>query len=153
MKQEFDIKNRILKNGQPLSPELYTWDAETRTFSTDESGLVIDFLGIDNCTFKTGYNCTFRTSSDCTFTTGGGCTFTTGSDCTFTTGRDCTFRTSSDCTFTTGSSCTFTTSDCCVIIRRDLFDVIVIEKGATIELFPYGQKGYLVNGIVSEKKQ
>jgi uncharacterized cupin superfamily protein len=103
----------ITKNGQQLSSKLYNWDASTRTLSTLESGLVLDFSGIDGVTFDTGHNCTFNTGDNCTFDTGWDCTFDTGWDCTFDTGPDCTFKTGPNCTFKTGDNCTFNTgSDC-----------------------------------------
>ena len=103
----------VTKYGKKLSKKLYTWDEEARTFSTLEDDLVLDFDGINNCTFKTGSDCTFKTGSDCTFKTGSYCTFDTGSYCTFDTGSDCTFKTGSYCTFKTGFNCTFKTgSDC-----------------------------------------
>ena len=108
------IKFSVTKNGKKLSKKLYTWDEETRTFSTLENCLVVDFTGIDNCTFKTNSNCTFKTGSNCTFNTRPNCTFYTGNGCIFDTGADCTFETGSCCTFDTGSSCTFKTGDDCI---------------------------------------
>ena len=75
----------ITKNGKELDKTLYEWDEKTRTFSTLENGLVLDF--------GTGFNCTFDTGFDCTFKTGSGCTFDTSYNCTFDTGFDCTFKT------------------------------------------------------------
>ena len=148
MKMNFSVT----KNGVPLDSNLYTWDEETKTFSSNENNLVLDFTGMDYITFKTGSDCTFRTGSYCTFDTLSHCTFTTRSDCNFDTGHDCTFDTGSRCTFDTLSYCTFTTgSDCnfdtghdctfdteynctfttgsnCVVIRRDIFEVIKLEK-------------------------
>jgi len=63
----------ITKNGKELDKSLYTWDEETRTFSTDENNLVLDFSNIDSCTFKTGHSCTFNTGSNCTFNTNSNC--------------------------------------------------------------------------------
>lgn len=60
----------VTKNGKPLDPSLYTWDEKTKTFSTKESGLVLDFRSLDNCTFYTGNSCTFDTGYGCTFKTG-----------------------------------------------------------------------------------
>ena len=71
----------VTQNGKPLNTSLYTWDEKTRTFSTKENGLVLDFTGIDDCTFDTGYNCTFKTGYNCTFKTGSRCTFKTGDYC------------------------------------------------------------------------
>ncbi len=142
----------ITKNGEPLNKSLYTRDVQTKTLYTNEIWLVLDFSNYDYCTFdtgsgcafKTGSECTFKTGSDCTFDTwsgctfdtGYGCTFKTGSECTFKTGYDCTFKTGSDCTFKTGYDCTFDTGyDCtfktgsdCVVVRRDIFEVIVLKE-------------------------
>jgi hypothetical protein len=108
----------VTKNGVELSSELYNWDEKTKTFSTNENDLVLDFSGINGLTFKTGSYCTFKT--------GPGCTFKTYSYCTFDAGSDCTFKTGSDCTFDTGSNC--------VVIRRDIFEVIKLNKGKQIKL-------------------
>jgi len=103
----------VTKNGKELDSSLYTWDEETKTFSTKESNLVLNFNNLNEVTFNTGLRCIFNTGSYCTFNTGSECTFDTGSDCTFDTGLDCTFNTGSDCTFDTGLDCTFNTeSDC-----------------------------------------
>ena len=158
----------VTKNGKDLDSSLYTWDEETRTFGTKENGLVLDFNGIDDCTFKTGSDCTFKTGYKCTFKTGSGCNFNTGSECTFKTcswctfktGSDCTFKTGSDCTFDTGSYCTFDTdSDCtfdtgykctfktgskCVVVRRDVYNIIELPKNKKIKLNGCGVKGYQI---------
>jgi len=123
------MKFKVTKDGKELSKSLYTWDDATKTLSTNEGGLVLDFSGWDgvtfktgsNCTFKTEYggtfntgpNCTFKTGSSCTFKTWSYCTFNTGSGCTFDTWYDCTFNTGSNCTFDTGSGCTFDTGSGC----------------------------------------
>ena len=67
------MKYSITQNGTPLDKKLYTLDEETKTFSSSENNLVLDFGSESGCTFDTG--------SDCTFDTGFGCTFKTGSDC------------------------------------------------------------------------
>ncbi len=123
------IQKRVLKDGKPLDLDLFLWDENTRTFSSNENRLVLKFNDLDNCTFKTGNDCTFVTGSYCTFNTRAGCTFDTGyncifktaayctfsskTDCTFDTGIRCTFNTDSDCIFRTGLGCTFNTSDNC----------------------------------------
>ena len=103
----------ITKNGKPLDKKLYTFDEETKTFSSNENNLVLDFSDIEGCTFDTGFGCTFKTGFGCTFKTGFDCTFKTSYDCTFDTGSGCTFKTSSGCTFDTASGCTFDTSSGC----------------------------------------
>lgn len=60
----------VTKNGKPLDKSLYTWDEETKTFSSKEDGLVLDFSDCSGVTFETGSNCTFDTRSRCTFKAG-----------------------------------------------------------------------------------
>ena len=107
------MKFSVTQYGKPLSKDKYTWDEETRTFSTNENNLVLDFFGIEEVNFNTGADCTFNTSSYCTFSTGSYCTFNTDSYCTFKTGFRCIFDTGSGCTFDTGSGCTFKTGSRC----------------------------------------
>ncbi|NKQ39509.1 MAG: hypothetical protein HF967_08625, partial [Methanosarcinales archaeon] len=85
-----------------------------------------DFNDIAFVSVKTGSDCTFRTNSDCIFDTGSTCTFDTGSYCTFDTGSNCTFNTGSDC----------------VVVRRDIYEVIELQKNQKIKLNNYGIKGY-----------
>ena len=158
----------VTKNGVALDPNLYSWNEDTKTFSTNEYGLVLDFsdwndvtfktgswciltTGYDCtfktgpcCTFKTGCDCTFKTSSYCTFDTEHDCTFTTYSNCTFKTGNGCTFKVEEDCTFDTGYGCEFTVGDNCVIVRRDIFEIIQPEPGVAIKLNEFEVKGYKV---------
>ena len=141
----------ITKNGKPLDKKLYTIDEKTKTFSSNESGLVLDFSDEYGWVFDTSFDCTFKTGSYCTFKTGFDCTFDTGSGCTFETSFDCTFETSSDCTFDTGSSCIFNTGYKCVVVRRDIYEVIELEEGKKIKLNDYGVKGYKV--LVKKAKE
>jgi len=142
----------VTKNGLHLSPDLYTWDEKTKTFSTNESHLVLDFNNMKDITFKTGSYCVFATNSDCVFETGSDCVFETSSDCVFETGSYCildtgswcTFDTSSDCVFKTGSDCTFKTGPDCVIIRRDVFEIIQLEPNVEIKLNKLGIQGFEV---------
>ena len=133
-----EIQQRVLQNRKPLALSKFEWDEKALVFSSTENYLVLDFTGINHCTFKTGF--------DCTFTTGDGCTFTTEYGCTFKTGSDCTFTTWCDCVFTTGCGCTFTTWSDCVIVRKNLFEVIQPKEGEVIQICPNGIKGHLVNG-------
>jgi len=133
-----EVQERVTQNGKKLALSKFSWDEKTKTFSSSEDNLVIDFkdqnycaftTGSDcafkagsccafktdvNCTFKTDVNCIFKTGANCTFKTGSNCVFNTGSSCTFKTGYNCTFNTDSNCIFNTGSSCTFNTSYGCV---------------------------------------
>ena len=204
-----EVQKRVLQNGKPLELDKFNWCEKTKTFSSIEENLVIDFNGIGNSTFKTGSCCnfytgdnsTFKTGSCCNFYTGHGCTFDTGpccnfytgdnstfktgdnstfdtgyyctfktgdnstfktgSCCNFYTGHGCTFKTGHGCTFKTGYYCTFETGSCCnfytgnnsVVIRRDIYQVIELERGKTTQLYPYEIKGYSINGVCSETMQ
>ena len=117
----------VTQFGKELDKSSYSWNESTRTFSSNENNLVLDFNNIDNVTFKTGYDCTFKTGSNCTFDTGFNCIFKTGSGCTFKTGFNCTFKTGYNC----------------VVVRRDVFEVIVLnEDNNHIKLNGYSIKGY-----------
>ena len=96
---KLEVQQRVLQFGKPLDLDKFSWDENTRIFSSSENNLVLDFADNGNCTFKTG--------SSCTFDTGWGCTFSTSSDCTFKTDACCTFNTDWDCIFDTSSDCTF----------------------------------------------
>jgi hypothetical protein len=39
----------VTKNGKKLDKSLYNWDEKTKTFSTKESGLVLDFSNYNSC--------------------------------------------------------------------------------------------------------
>jgi len=121
------MKYSITKNGKPLDKKLYTIDEKAKMFSTEESGLVLDFSGLGGWSFKTNWNCTFNTGSDCTF------------------------NTDSSCTFDTGSRCTFKTGSRCVVIRRDIYEVIELKADVKIKLNGYIVKGYTV--IEDEKAE
>ena len=136
------IQKRVLKDGKPLDLDLFLWDENTRTFSSNENRLVLKFNDLDNCTFKTGNDCTFVTGSYCTFNTRAGCTFDTGIRCTFNTGSDCTFKTGSNCIFDVYSNCIFNTSSNCVTIRRDIFEVILLKENIETRTCPNKVEGY-----------
>lgn len=161
----------ITRDGKIIDPSLYTWDKHSRTLTTKEAGLTLDFSGIDNIIFNTGSNCifladincifntgnycmfntssycTFNTGHNCMFRTGSGCIFSTGSMCMFDTDSGCIFETNSDCIFRTGSSCTFKTEEKCVIIRRDVDEVIEIPENIRIRLNDYKVKEYTIVSI------
>ena len=144
-----DIQKRITKNGIEINLKDFSWDNKTNIISTNLDGYIFDFNDIDNINFITGSYCTFNTGSNCTFNTEFNCTFNTGSNCTFKTGWNCTFNTEFNCTFNTEYNCTFNTRWNCVVIRRDVHEVIELEKEITFQLAPYKIKGYVSNGIYS----
>src|SRR3990167_8227759 len=125
---------KITQLGKALDKEKYVIDEKSKSFSTTEDNLVLDFSDEYGWIFKTGSDCTFKTGSYCTFDTGYGCTFDTDSNCTFDTGSYCTFKTGSYCTFDTGSNC--------VAVRRDIYEVIEIPEGKKIKINEYGTKGW-----------
>jgi hypothetical protein len=91
-----EVQKRVLQNDKPLALNKFSWHEKTRTFSSDENNLIINFDGIEGCTFYTGFSCTFDTGSRCTFDTDFDCTFKTNSNCTFKTDSHCTFKTNSN---------------------------------------------------------
>jgi len=120
------MKYSITQYGSPLDKSLYTIDEKTKTFSSKENNLVLDFSRDFDWTFNTNHFCTF----------------TTGSNCTFNTGAYCTFDTDYFCTFNTSYSCTFTTKFKCVVVRRDIYEVIELKEGIKTTLNKCGIKGY-----------
>ena len=109
---------KITQLGEALDKEKYIIDKKSKSFSTTEDNLVLDFSDEYGWVFKTGSDCTFDTGSDCTFDTG------------------------SDCTFDTGYGCTFNTGSNCVAVRRDIYEVIEIPEGKKIKINEYGTKGW-----------
>ena len=162
-----EVQHRILKDGKPLGLDLFNWDEATKTLSSKENGLVIDFSDVDgatitagdsctitarsSCTIKAGWNCTITAGWYCTITAGDSCTITAGSYCTIKAGSYCTIKAGSSCTITAGSSCTITAGwYCtitagkeCAIIRRDIFQVIVPLPNEEVKLCPYEVAGYI----------
>lgn len=107
-------KFSVTQNGEQLDSSKYIWNEKEQSFSTEESGLVLDFSDWDGVTFRTGSDCIFITGSGCDFRTKDNCKFTAGDYCLFKTGVDCTFITGWDCTFITGGRCEFRTRGNCV---------------------------------------
>ena len=138
-----EVQQRVLKNGKPLGLNLFTWNRETHTFSSKQSGLVIDFGNFSLCVFETEHHCIFKTGSLCTFDTGPDCVFCTGFHCNFDTGHDCTFD--------TGPLCTFKTGPDCVVVRRDVYEVIELKAGQKIKLNSQGIKGFVILNKKVEK--
>ena len=122
----------VTQNGKPLDKSKYTWDKETRTFTTKEDNLVLDFSKNNSITFNTGSRCIFKTGDDCKFNTLDNCTFTTGSKCEFNTGERCNFNVENYCIFNTKdycrfnarNNCKFNTGDCCTFRAIDNCDFV-----------------------------
>lgn len=111
-----NIQFRVTKFGKKLSNDLYTWNENTKSFSTNETHLVLEFYGINGVTFKTGYACSFATGHDCSFDTSHSCVFETGSRCMFNVTDACKFDTGSDCVFKAEGACIFEVEERCSLI-------------------------------------
>ncbi len=116
-----EVQRRVLKDGKPLSLKLFTWDDKTKTFSSQESGLVIDFRLVNGCNFELGAFCVVKA------------------------GRHCSFRALYCCTFDVMSECSFYTGDSCVVIRRDFYgEVFQLEPFQHIKLNDEKTKGFVI---------
>ena len=102
------MKFSVTKNGEPLSPELYIWDEKTKTLSTAESGLVLDFSGVNDCTITAGYGNTITAGDDNTITACYGNTITAGDGNTITAGDGNTITACDFNTITAGDGNTIT---------------------------------------------
>lgn len=96
-----DVAKCVLRSGKPLDEYLFFWDAEAKTFSTDENNLVIDFTGRASHTIRVGSHCMLKVGPCCVLHTGPYCIFQTDDKCKFYTGVGCVFQTGKDCTFKT----------------------------------------------------
>jgi hypothetical protein len=126
----------VTQFSKPLDPSKYTWDVNTKTFSSSEDNLVIDAGGQNHITFHTGDKCNFNTGYHCNFHTGHNCNFNTGSHCNFNTGEWGNFR--------VGSKCIFKTGEKCVCIRKDIYEIIEIPPNQQIQLNGCNIKGYKI---------
>ena len=125
-----EVQQRVLQNGKPLDLDKFSWDETTRTFSTIENNLILDFTGTEYFTFITGNHCTFITG-DC-------CNFNTYSLCTFKTRKHCNFDTGNYCNFIIRGCGTFKTGKKCVCIREDVDEFFKIPEFTKIELYQHG---------------
>ena len=132
----------VSNNGKIVSTELYDWNENTKTFSTNLSELVLDFgeingvtikCGIDctincgwNCTINSSYSCTINSGSFCTINSGDYCTINCGYYCTIKCGYYCTINSGDSCTINSGSDCTINSDSYCTI--RTYWDTIIFPK-------------------------
>ena len=59
----------VSQNGKPVSKDKYTWDETTKTFSTKENNLVLDFGDLARVVVNAGYDSTITTGNYSTITT------------------------------------------------------------------------------------
>ena len=111
----------VTQNGKELDKSKYTWDESTKTFSTNENNLTLDFSNLNSVTFNTGSNCTFNTGYNCTFKTGSYCTFNTGYNCTFEVDEKC----------------------CLHYCWNDYFEVYKLEPNKLVKILLNGQLEYI----------
>ena len=116
-----EVQQRVLQNGKPLSLDKFEWDEKTKTFSSNENDLVLDFKGVDNLTINCRNYCTINCESFCTINCGYYCTINCRYYCTIN-----------------------PKGDECVVVRRDVYEIIEIPEGKKIRLNEYGVKGYKV---------
>ena len=99
------------------------------------TGSDCDFRMDSHNTVKTSWNCNFNGKDDNTFDTGSHCTFDLGCGNSFKTKWNCQFNAKNDnhfdtesyCTYNITYGCTFDAGKECVAIRRDVFEVIILE--------------------------
>ena len=91
----------VSNNGEIVSTELYDWNENTKTFSTNLSELVLDFGEINGVTIKCGHYCTINSGSFCTINSGDYCTINCGNYCTIKCGFGCTINSGDSCTIRT----------------------------------------------------
>ena len=140
---KLDVQKRVLKDGNLLDLDLFEWNEKTRTFKSNIGSLVLDFSGINNCSFDTYSDCNFETGDNCSFDTCYNCDFNTGSDCSFDTLSSCKFKTGSNCSFDTNSNCKFEIGDNCIVNRRDTYETIYLKPNIETISCPYNIEGYL----------
>ena len=99
----------VSKNGKIVDSSEYDWNENTKTFSTNSSGLVLDFGELTGVTIKCGNDCTINSGDFCTINSGYDCTIKCGFGCTINSGDSCTINSGSDCTLNSGDSCTIRT--------------------------------------------
>jgi len=116
-----EVQQRVLQNGKPLSLDKFEWDEKTKTSSSNENDLVLDFKGVDNLTINCRNYCTINCESFCTINCGYYCTINCRYYCTIN-----------------------PKGDECVVVRRDVYEIIEIPEGKKIRLNEYGVKGYKV---------
>jgi len=133
------IQQRVLQGGKPLKLTKFSWREKTKTFSSNEDGLVIDFSNIDNSTIKAGWKSTITAGPYSTITAGWYSTIKAGSYSTITAG--------SYSTITAGWNSTITAGEYSVIVNRNVFEVIQPQEGDVIQICPQNIPGHLVNGI------
>ena len=109
------MKIVVLKNGKIVSSELYDWNENTKTFSTNSSGLVLDFGELTGVTIKCGNFCTINSSDSCTINSGDFCTINSRNSCTINSGYSCTINSGYSCTINSGFICTINSGSVCTI--------------------------------------
>ena len=90
----------VSQNGQPLPKSKYNWDEKTKTFSTEENNVVVDFGDVEGVMVKTGNSSTVKTGHSSTVKTGYSSTVTTGDSSTVTTGPCSTVKTDGESSLT-----------------------------------------------------
>ena len=96
-----EIQQRVLKNGKPLSLSKFCWDGKSKTFSSREDGLVVDFATMNFATIKCGYYATIDCGFSATIDCGGYATIDCGKSATI----DCGYYATIDCGYSATIDC------------------------------------------------
>lgn len=78
---EVGLNYSLTQHGKLLEESKYTLDKESKVFSSNEDGLVLDFKEYSGWTFKVKNDCFLKTGSHCTLYLRYNCTFDTGPNC------------------------------------------------------------------------
>ena len=132
---KLEIQKRVLKNGKPLDLDLFSWVEETRSFSTSESELTIDFNGLSNCTIDCGNYSTIKCGYDCTIKCGYDCTIKCGRDCTIDCGSYCAIVCGGDCIINCGRDCTIVCSYDCYILNDYENNVLILRNNSIKKIY------------------
>lgn len=120
------IKYRIIKDWKHLDRSLYTFDEKTRTFSSKENWIIVDF------TWR--YWITFDVDDYCVIRCGDNCIVRCGSSCFIDVGSFCSVSANNHCTFLAGNNCTFSTGRYWIIRRKDVYEIIEAPINTEIKL-------------------
>ena len=66
------MRERVLRKGQPIDLDQFTWDEKTRTFASYLDYLVIDFSDINSVTITAGDYATIQAGDNATIKAGYG---------------------------------------------------------------------------------
>jgi len=128
-----EVQQRVLQNGKPLDLDKFSWNEETKTFSSSEDYLVLDFKEINDCIIKVGSCCTVDNYIGfcCTITAGNYSFIKAGNSCNIETDAFSNIQARSNCKVTSGNNCIINVIANCDV-NADLYCVINANSGCNI---------------------